>query len=269
MKYSNIILFSDLDGTLLDSQSKVSKENLKAIEHFVAEGGRFGVATGRAMKNALGFLKGVPLNYYSIFLNGSMLYDMKQGKSIAMNVLDKDSIFPFVRDCVRKYPGVGIQIYLEDDAHFVSPKDLTPDRVIEMHPQYGFVDVEEVHSGEWLKAFFYGDPKQLKLVEKDSLYLLENEIVDGIYTHVNYYELLPKGSNKGSMIKKIHELKGDGDIVFAVGDYYNDAEMIIEADVGIYTQNAPEDLKEQADYICVNCNEDAIANVIYAFMAKK
>ncbi len=48
MDYHNLALFSDLDGTLLDSQRQVSRENRQALEHFIAGGGLFGISTGRA-----------------------------------------------------------------------------------------------------------------------------------------------------------------------------------------------------------------------------
>lgn len=47
MKYDGIVIYSDLDGTLLDSERNLSKENMDAINSFISQGGRFGVATGR------------------------------------------------------------------------------------------------------------------------------------------------------------------------------------------------------------------------------
>jgi Cof subfamily protein (haloacid dehalogenase superfamily) len=263
MKYSNIILFSDLDGTLLNSQSIVSDENRKAIEHFVANGGRFGVATGRSMKNAMGFIEGVPLNYYSIFLNGATLHDMKEMKNVETVFLDKEKVKPLAETVLEKYPNAGIQVYMENDAYFISSKELTPDRVVQDHCEYDFTTLEAISDKDWTKLFFYGEPEELKVIEEESKSFVEDGIVDGIYTHINYYELLPKDCNKGLMIKKIHSLKGKQDIVYAVGDYYNDIEMIDEANVGIYTENAPEELKKRVEIISVDCNENVIADVIY------
>jgi Cof subfamily protein (haloacid dehalogenase superfamily) len=268
MKYSNIILFSDLDGTLLDSQLEVSKENREAIEKFVSGGGRFGVATGRGIENALGFLEGIPFNYYSIFLNGALLQDMRVNKKVDLSYLNKEKIIPLVKKVLKKYPTIGIQVYLEGDlmeggAYFVSSKESTPNKVVQGHLDYGFIEVEDIENRKWLKLFFYGEPEELKLVEEDSKNLVEEGVVDDIYTTINYYELLPKGCNKGKMIKKIQGLKNEGDKIYVVGDYYNDVEMMKEADIGIYTENAPDDLKETVEFISTNCNNSAIADVIY------
>ena len=45
-KYDKIILLSDIDGTLLNSQSRVGEKNRQAISEFIKEGGSFGIATG-------------------------------------------------------------------------------------------------------------------------------------------------------------------------------------------------------------------------------
>ena len=49
MKCSDAALFSDLDGTLFNCRGEVSINNRNAIEDFIAHGGMFGIATGRAV----------------------------------------------------------------------------------------------------------------------------------------------------------------------------------------------------------------------------
>ena len=42
-KYEGKILLSDIDGTLLNTESTLSLKNAEAIRHFVDEGGKFGI----------------------------------------------------------------------------------------------------------------------------------------------------------------------------------------------------------------------------------
>ena len=78
-----------------------------------------------------------------------------------------------------------------------------------------------------------------------------------------YYELLPKGSNKGSGLKKLAEVIGVPlTRVIACGDNENDLEMIKIAGCGVAVQNAVDAVKDAADYITVSNNSDAIAAVI-------
>ena len=71
MTYDKIALFTDLDGTLLNSKREVSPENLAALHRFVSDGGAFGISTGRAPSNALDVLPPLPINTWSVFLNGA------------------------------------------------------------------------------------------------------------------------------------------------------------------------------------------------------
>ena len=46
---SDILIITDVDGTLLREKTGISKENLEAIKRFVDKGGHFTVSTGRAI----------------------------------------------------------------------------------------------------------------------------------------------------------------------------------------------------------------------------
>ena len=73
MKCSDAALFSDLDGTLFNCRGEVSINNRNAIEDFIAQGGMFGIATGRASQNALQHLPGISINAPSIVFNGAAI----------------------------------------------------------------------------------------------------------------------------------------------------------------------------------------------------
>ena len=47
MKFKNVLLASDFDGTLADSDGKIPESVISAIKYFMSEGGRFTVCTGR------------------------------------------------------------------------------------------------------------------------------------------------------------------------------------------------------------------------------
>ena len=74
MDYSKVALFTDLDGTLFNSESRVSERNKDAIRRFTEQGGSFGISTGRGPVNAKHMLPGVELNGWSVVLNGAEGY---------------------------------------------------------------------------------------------------------------------------------------------------------------------------------------------------
>ena len=78
-----------------------------------------------------------------------------------------------------------------------------------------------------------------------------------------YFEVVPKGISKATAIIKLAEIlnaqKGN---IFAIGDYYNDLEMLKAADISAVTADSPQDIKEIADYITGPCKDGAVADFI-------
>ena len=85
-KFDDVLLASDFDNTILNTERPrrtggpippVSQGNLTAIRYFMAEGGRFAVATGRALPAFRMFADKVPMNAPAIVCNGAALYDFE------------------------------------------------------------------------------------------------------------------------------------------------------------------------------------------------
>ena len=77
----------------------------------------------------------------------------------------------------------------------------------------------------------------------------------------HYFEILPKGCNKGKLLKKIAEMYNCR-VSVAVGDNNNDAQMIEQADISFAVSNASTLVKSLATHQTVSNEEHAIAKVI-------
>ena len=85
----------------------------------------------------------------------------------------------------------------------------------------------------------------------------------------DYYEQFPKGVSKASALDRLCEiLKVKKGCLFAMGDYYNDLEMIKKADISAVPFGTPDDIKQYADYETVRCEDGAVADFI-DYLAKK
>ena len=79
----------------------------------------------------------------------------------------------------------------------------------------------------------------------------------------NYYEQFPAGVSKASELDKLKKmLKIDKGCYFAMGDYYNDLEMIKAADISAVPSETPEDIKAYADFVAGKCEDGAVADFI-------
>ena len=50
MDFKNVIIMSDLDGTLLDDKKEISQRDMESINEFCDKGGMFTIATAEAIQ---------------------------------------------------------------------------------------------------------------------------------------------------------------------------------------------------------------------------
>jgi Cof subfamily protein (haloacid dehalogenase superfamily) len=263
MDFNNIMLFSDMDGTLLNSDSKVSKENKQAVDYFINRGGLFGIATGRSQLNFARFIDDLRINAPCIVYNGSGLYNIETGKFNLLYELPRHKLKSFINHCLKKYNEVMILVYCTDKGYIVSSETRAYSDIVATHQPSAFCRLEEIAQKPWVKALLCGKREDLKSIEHEiNEYELQNDI-HWVYSCETFLEFLPYGVNKGTGLLKLKEDIEDSCRIYAAGDYDNDIEMLKAADVGIATGNAAASLKEIADVITVSNNENAIANIIY------
>jgi HAD superfamily hydrolase (TIGR01484 family) len=68
------IVFTDLDGTLLNSDKQITTESESIIKAFIAQGHFFCFVTGRSLEDALPYYKQLGLNTICICNNGAAIY---------------------------------------------------------------------------------------------------------------------------------------------------------------------------------------------------
>lgn len=79
------ILFTDMDGTLLNDEKEISKRVYQAIERFTEAGGRVVLSSGRPLNSILETKNGLGLSYpgmYVIAYNGALVYDCQSGSPV-------------------------------------------------------------------------------------------------------------------------------------------------------------------------------------------
>lgn len=262
--YEKYLILSDLDGTLINSQQKISKENLEAIRYFTERGGRFAVATGRALQNIRPLIKGLVLNGPNILYNGAAVYDFNHEEILQAEFLDKHLLKDYIIFCMKAFPNMVIEIFTPEIIYIITP-ETNKDPFIEYEKQFfKWTTLEETLKNDWFKVLFY-DKHDSLLKAKDCLkdFSLEDNI-DTVFTNEFYLEILKKEVSKGAAIRGLMHLPHFRDkLVIAVGDYDNDMEMIKFADIGIAVDNATDSLKQAADRITVNNNENALHDIIY------
>lgn len=86
-KLSDLLLVSDIDGTLMNFPAPIPPRNIEALRRFTAAGGRFSVATGRSIASARPYVEQLPVNAPCILYNGCAIYDFAAEKVLRAHEL--------------------------------------------------------------------------------------------------------------------------------------------------------------------------------------
>jgi Cof subfamily protein (haloacid dehalogenase superfamily) len=259
LPFHKMLLVSDMDGTLLDSRNEISEKNRKAIERFMALGGRFTVATGRMEASVRPFLPSLPLNAPAILLNGSMIYDFHRERVLFQKWLTAD-VLPLLSMLQLSFPNLGIEVYADGHVYFVQQNHLTDKHQQKEGFAVRLASLQEIPK-PWQKVILVGEPERLANLQQ-TLAKMEKG-VHVVLSEPHFLELLPAGATKGDALRKLMNLlEIPPSSVLAIGDHLNDAEMLQVAGTGIAVANAHPKLKAIATFCGVDHNQHAVADVI-------
>ncbi len=260
-KFNGILLCSDLDETLLDNDKNISNENKKAIEYFMAEGGKFTFATGRVPQGAKLNLKYVVPNMPMICYNGAAIYDFEKDKIIWERFTDNEAIkaVEYVAECM---PQAGIEVCTNEHTYYIRTNRLTREHLkIEKLPEI-IAKLPEIVE-PWKKVIFMVELEDMKALRS---LIAQSPFADKytfIQSYKHYYELLPKNTGKGEAMLELAKLYNiDPKYTIGIGDNENDLSLIKLAGVGIAVSNASKEVQCASKYITVDNNNHALSAVI-------
>lgn len=263
MNYRSIALFTDLDGTLFNSRREVSPENKMAIDRFIAEGGAFGISTGRAPENARRLLPGIHINSWSVVLNGAEAYHFSERKTAFPCCLPQQQMELLIRWTYEMLPAVNIQLCTDSQLLFLSRPEFADADFVATHQPMSNMCIDNALRFPWLKVLFCAPRSVLEQLERHAKETGVMLVADAVYTNEVYLEFLPFQVSKGSCLRKLRRQEElAGRTFIAVGDYTNDIELLQEADIAVAVQNALPDVKTIADYVVCSNDNHALADLI-------
>ena len=266
------LLALDMDGTVLNSEKKISPRTATAIREAITRGKEVLFATGRCPTEVRGDLKAFPEMNYILCLSGALVLDLRRGETLADVTIPR----PLVEKILSVADGLDamVTLYAGDDV-FVERK-----RKGNM-AYYGCQCFENLYDdcAVWVEDIrdvlvTYGDhihkanifchgPEEWKKAD-EALKGLPLNFASGI---PNNYEISPQNVDKGVGLQMLCEATGiPVQQAIAVGDEGNDVAMLKAAGLGVAMGNAPEWIKEQADWVTADCDHDGVAEVIETYL---
>ncbi len=258
---------SDLDGTLLNSDQKLSTYTIQTINELVKEGMLFSYATARSFQTAqkvtAGFNAPIPLIVY----NGAFIRDNSDGKILLSHFFESDIhqvLDHFLSH--QLYPIVYSFIHGEEKFSFI-PEKCTPgmnDYIASRHgdPRMRPIhDSQHLHDGDIFYITFIDEASKLQPFylhyQKQYRCLFQKDI----YTKQQWLEIMPQNVDKAHAIAQLKELYHCQQLI-VFGDGKNDIDMFQLADEAYAVENAHEKLKSYATKIIPSNNQDGVAQFL-------
>ena len=272
LKFNKVLLASDFDNTLVYTQGALergedippmSARNREAVDYFLANGGFFTVATGRALPAFAQFASALPVNAPCVIANGAAIYDFARNRYVETAFLDAD-IYDHVDALLARFPRLCFEVYHDDRRIHV----LHPNRFSRNHEHLTRAGTVEVG------AFREVDLPVIKLLFEEEKPLLDEvyafirsqswgERYELIFSSDHLLELTRRGATKGGMILKLAALLGVARRdIYCIGDHNNDIPMLKVSEIGFAPENATDEVKASGARIVCHCRDGALADVV-------
>lgn len=256
----------DLDGTLLRKDGTISLKTQEAVIAAMEKGILVVPATGRSFRNTRWLLQDFPEFSYYLNANGTVLTEGKTSKILHVHeILPKTARALY--QCCEKYPCF-IELYHAQDAYnnadgcayLKNLMDMYCAQLLETNYQMedlgSFVETHALSKFHVVCAH-----RQDKQKLMDDMTQLPN--IFPISTESNNLEVVYGHYSKREGLRQLCEMLGiKREEVLAIGDSDNDREMLEWAGIGAAMGNAPEHIRDIADWVTEDNEHDGVAKVL-------
>ncbi len=272
------ILFTDLDGTLLDDNKDISAEDLSAIRKMIEAGHKFVMTTGRPLTSVkklaekYGFMEA---GFYLVSFNGGLIYDCGAKKPILTRRISVEDV-KFIMDAAFS-SGMHAHTYAGDLV--VSEHETEQLKTYCRLMQMDYVVVKDIREyyGQFINVVVKPpikvniitpfDHSSLESFRAEMRKTTAGKLFD-VFSKPEMLEFSHMQSNKGDAVRFMADFyKVPMDDTIAVGDEENDCPMIEAAGIGVAMANASQVVKDAADYVTErDNNHSGITEVIEKFV---
>lgn len=271
------LIATDMDGTLLNSQNKITDRNKEAILEALEAGVKVILCTGRIFTSALYYAKSLELDTPIIACNGAYIGEQDKSKIIYEEPISLQTF----RKIVEIAEEEKMYYHFYDDSTFYA-RELNDtimnymnwnkerdemDRIDIRIAENPLDAIEKENSKVYKIVFVDENRRKLKNFRKKISTIEGIEVVSSWWSNI---EIMNEGVSKGKALNKLCEMLNISmDEVIAIGDNENDIPMLKTAGLGVAMKNGEEEAKEAADYIADTNDESGVGKIIEKFILKK
>ena len=269
----------DVDGTLLNSRGQIPSENLDALNEAAARGIQVAIATGRSFSFALPAVAPVPDPLILIVHNGAIART-RAGETLIRRMLSRDLALDVL----------GATLSWRESAVvlFDRPRErqMVYDRMDWKHPnrvrfrERNLAILEEVAALEDaltedpIQVAYNGEVAPMRsllagLEAHPSATQLSISLTEYVHRDFSMVDVCAAETTKGTTLARLAALLGiDRSEVLAVGDNFNDRDMLEWAGIGVVMGNASQELRASGLEVTATNDEGGLAQAIRRFAVR-
>lgn len=263
----------DMDGTLLNSEKKISKNTLQAIQKATQAGKEVILATGRGPSELTDYLDQLADIRYLNGISGAFLYDLKENKLISSTMLSDKTVMKLIQIAKR----IDIMFHLLNEESYVQISHCHDMARYHMDSYQDMFDRITIKQDD-LEKFYQNHPFP---VAKFNMYHRTSEDRENtkmilaklnlpvvwVEAETTSLEVSAYGANKGTGLLKLCEhLHIKPEEVISVGDSDNDLDILKAAGLAVAMGNSKQVVKDMADVIVADCDHDGCAEAIEKYL---
>ncbi|MEZ2238592.1 MAG: Cof-type HAD-IIB family hydrolase [Microcoleus sp.] len=266
------LLVVDIDGTIAGKSNNIRETVKQAIFAAQSRGVQVAVATGRMYRSALRFHQDIGSTLPLISYQGAWIQDPASQKMLRHQPLSKQTALELLEHFQEPHLRslLSVNFYINDQLYV--PEITAATRLYAQRSGIQPIAITD------LRRDIPGEPTKV-------LALCENPgVLDGLLSSMRerytpaelyltrsvatFFEATHPLVNKGAAVQYIAEdlLGLQPENVMAIGDNFNDVEMISYAGVGVAMGNAPSEVKAGANWVAPDVEEDGVAAAIAKFI---
>lgn len=263
----------DLDGTLLNSDHKISKKNKQAIFQAINKGHIVVIATGRPSRASMQYYQQLQLKTPMVNFNGALVHHPTNSRWKSSHTPMQQRIALKIVDACYELEVPNIMAEVQDDVFL----DQYDEKIIHFFQALEAEEQQTKVTIGSLRKKLADDPTSLLIAPtEEQVDILQEELNNSHAEFIehrnwaapwNIIEIVRKGIHKAVGLKKIADYFGiPKERIIAFGDEDNDLEMIEYAGVGVAMDNAIDELKNIAKHITDSNEESGVGNFLMEYL---
>ena len=242
------MVVSDVDGTIMDESEKMPVE-IDSLRDLIKEKKiLFTIASGREYTQVRELEKRLDIRLPIIICNGTAA--RTENEFIWCDSIPNETVLEICRKADEW--DMSVILSLPDNEYAIRKTPFVLE-TIETYGRFGnILPIEELEKGTFkVQKILLIEKKREDICRKMAKFLKQYEGQLSVVDYGSSFDIVPKDCTKASGMQRLLKILNiSSEEVMAVGDSYNDLEMLESAKVGAAVNNAADELKKKADYVC-------------------